>query len=208
MSLELFLSFALTTLILDLAPGPAVTLVVSMTMGKSLKSGLLASIGLQIGNIVWFSASVAAMLLSYHLSNTLMFVLTYGGSFYLIYLGLKSFIKLPDIFWFLNRTHKINPSLYASSLSAGFMTTISNPKSYIYWLAFLPQFQPSTGPTLIHNLILLATALPITLSTQVCYALIARRAQQTLVGDVWKQRFDYLSGAVMIGVGLWMILTH
>jgi len=203
MSFELWLSFALATFLMDLSPGPAVTLVIGLTVGKNLKEGLLAAAGLELGELFWCGVAVTAMLLSYRISGVLMDALSWAGAAYLIYLGLKSFIPLPDLL----RSRAGRPFPH-SSLLTGFTMQLGNPKTYLYWLAFLPQFQPASGPTLAHNLALIAVVVPITLFTSCGYALLAHRAKETLVKDPWKRRLDYLSGGVMICIGAWMILRH
>lgn len=200
MSFDLWLTFILTTFVLDLAPGPAVTLIIGITLGKSLKDGLKVVAALQIGELIWAAIAVAAILLSYRLSAHVMSVLTYGGSLYLVYLGLASFFGEKEIKPGLD--YKRSPFLI------GIMTQLANPKSYLYWLAFLPQFQPHSGPTLVHNMKLIVVVTAITLTTEFSYVAFAHMAKQKLLDKKWDTKLNRLSGVVLIIVGLWMIFIN
>ncbi len=213
MSLALWISFTLATLLVDLTPGPSVMLAVSVTISRSLKHGLQTIAGLQTGSLIWFTVAVVAMLSSYDVSTKFLDIFGVAGALYLCYMGLRSFVSLPDIFAFLDFRKKFSVDVAGKDKSppaywAGLMTQLANPKSYIYWLAFLPQFQPAGGPNLGHNLLLMLIATIGTVGTLLLFVYFAHKMRHLFINKIWQQRLDWLSGGVLIALGLWMLGRH
>lgn len=132
-----------------LVPGPAVLLVLSRTVQGGPKIGLVTGAGIACGDFVhtiFAAVGLSAVLMSSAMAFN---VVKYLGAAYLLYLGYKAFREKPS-----------DPAL--SSVSAGFtlrpgqalvqavLTEVLNPKTALFFLAFLPQFvRPERGSTLM-----------------------------------------------------------
>jgi len=198
--------FALAATLLLLTPGPAVLYIVARSVEQGRTAGLASVFGITTGTLVHVLASTLGLsaLLA---SSTLAFaVVKYAGAGYLIYMGARRILKRAD-------TPASSLKLPRRSLGRlyrdGFVVNLLNPKTGLFFLAFLPQFvDPSRGavPFQIAFLGLLFTLMGLT--SDGLYALVAGTAgrwvkRQSRYLD-WER---YITGSVFIGLGLTAALT-
>jgi threonine/homoserine/homoserine lactone efflux protein len=195
-----FSLFVVASLTLLLTPGPAVMYVVTRSVDQGRKAGLISVLGIQTGtfvHVVGAALGISALLLS----SALVFDLVkYLGAAYLIYLGVRKLmtpVKREEIVV----TQEKN--LRATYLQ-GVVVAILNPKTALFFLAFLPQFvDASQGQTTLQTLILGMTFLLMALVTDGMYALLSGTAGNWLKASVWYLRFQrYLAGGVYVGLGV------
>jgi len=164
MTLDTWLTFAVLELLLCLTPGPAVLFVTTSTVTRGLRAGLTATAGILASNLMYFVVSatgVAAILLA---STTLFEVLRYGGSAYLLFLGLRMLLSKPAPV-----TDAPTPAVADISLMHGFMEQTLNPKAIAFCVALLPQCVNPAASVAPQNAILTITALVIEASVMLCY---------------------------------------
>jgi threonine/homoserine/homoserine lactone efflux protein len=138
-SLVLFMTGAMLLL---LVPGPAVLYITSRSIGLGRAAGLVSAMGIAVGTL--FHAAAATLGLSALLvssASAFRFV-KYAGAAYLIYLGIRT-LRGGD-------TADLDPSAERRSLRSifaqGVLVNLLNPKTALFFLAFLPQFiDPSRG---------------------------------------------------------------
>lgn len=195
-----FSLFVVASLTLLLTPGPAVMYVVTRSVDQGRKAGLISVLGIQTGtfvHVVGAALGISALLLS----SALVFDLVkYLGAAYLIYLGVRKLVtpvKREEIVV----TQEKN--LRATYLQ-GVVVAVLNPKTALFFLAFLPQFvDASQGQTTLQTLILGMTFLLMALVTDGTYALLSGTAGNWLKASVWYLRFQrYLAGGVYVGLGV------
>ena len=200
MLLTNFSLFVVASLTLLLTPGPAVMYVVTRSVDQGRKAGLISVLGIQTGtfvHVVGAALGISALLLS----SALVFDLVkYLGAAYLIYLGVRKLmtpVKREEIVV----TQEKN--LRATYLQ-GVVVAVLNPKTALFFLAFLPQFvDASQGQTTLQTLILGMTFLLMALVTDGTYALLSGTAGNWLKASVWYLRFQrYLAGGVYVGLGV------
>jgi threonine/homoserine/homoserine lactone efflux protein len=209
MSGELWLVFIIVSALVDLTPGLTITAVVSVAISRGFGEGLKAVVGALCGNFAIAGFAVASVFLSYHLSASFLETVSLAGALYLIYIGLKPFVILPDLLAFLRPSRKSVETLGRSSaFLAGLVTPPINPGCYFYWLALFPQFQPSAGPTLPHSLALVLTDTLINAMTLSLYAYIASRIRHLFIREKYRHLLDWLSGGALLMVGGWVLFKH
>ncbi len=132
-----------------LVPGPAVLLVLSRTIQGGPKIGVVTGVGIAGGDFVhtvFAAVGLSAVLASSAVAFNLV---KYLGAAYLLYLGCKAFREKPS-----------DPALPAAAAAAtlrpgqalvqAVVTEVLNPKTALFFLAFLPQFvRPERGSTLM-----------------------------------------------------------
>jgi threonine/homoserine/homoserine lactone efflux protein len=193
--------FAAAAILLLLTPGPAVLYIVARSVEQGRVAGLASVCGIATGTLVHVLA--AALGLSALLaSSALAFaVVKYAGAVYLIYIGVRRILSRADApAAQINLPRRSLGRLYRD----GFIVNLLNPKTALFFLAFLPQFvDPSRGAVAaqIAFLGLLFTLMGMT--SDALYALVAGTAGR------WVQRNDrylrwerYVTGGVFIGLGL------
>jgi threonine/homoserine/homoserine lactone efflux protein len=164
--------FLLASFVLAVTPGPGVFYIVTRSVAQGRRSGLASVIGVAAGN---FGNAVAASLglAALFAASSLAFeIVKYAGAAYLIYLGIKamrskSAITAPEAI-------KIVPLW--PIFRDGFVVALLNPKTAIFFTAFLPQFMTAnatSGAALAQALLLSAMFVLIATVTDAMYALLA-----------------------------------
>jgi threonine/homoserine/homoserine lactone efflux protein len=193
------------TLALLIVPGPAVLYITARSANQGRLAGLVSVLAIETANFL--QAVAAALGLSaILLSSALAFdIVKYLGAAYLIYLGIR---KL------LTRDSGIeNEEVQRESLSRiywqGFLVNILNPKTALFFFAFLPQFvDPERGSVTVQTLMLGAIFVGFALITDSLYALLASSLAGQLKGNKHFQKGQrYFAGLVYIGLGITTALT-
>jgi threonine/homoserine/homoserine lactone efflux protein len=145
------LTFIAVVLMLFLIPGPAVFLTVSQTIKGGKVNGIITGIGIAVGDLIHTFTSVVGLSAILMASSLAFEAVKYLGAAYLIYLGVTALIEKPKqaeepIF------KKVNT---IGSFRQALLIELLNPKTSLFFLAFLPQFVQSNGyPVAIQLLIL------------------------------------------------------
>jgi threonine/homoserine/homoserine lactone efflux protein len=197
-NLELFISAALVLL---LVPGPAVFYIFARSVERGRLAGFVSILGIHTATLVHVAA--AALGLSAVLaSSALAFsAIKYAGAAYLIWLGLKKIFGSVE-------ASAVNVTVQGSGhwrlFRDGFFVNLLNPKTALFFLAFLPQFvEVDRGHVAIQIafLGLLFTFLGIT--TDGCYAFAAGTVGNRLKrSPAYLEVERYVSGVLFIGLGL------
>ena len=181
-NLGLFIGAALVLL---LVPGPAVLYIVARSVAQGRLAGLVSIVGIHSATLVHVAAAalgLSALLASSALAFS---VVKYAGAAYLIWLGLKKIFGRSEVCRPRRHPHGYG---YGRLFRDGFIVNLLNPKTALFFLAFLPQFvEASRGHVAmqIAFLGLLFTLLGII--TDGCYALAAGT-----VGNWLKRNRAYL----------------
>lgn len=182
-------------------PGPAVLYIVARSLDGGPVAGIVSTLGIAAGSLVHvgFAAfGLSALLMS---SAVAFSFVKYLGAAYLIYLGLKKiFSRAPDGSGGTPRT----PTSHVRSFYQGFWVNVLNPKTALFFFAFLPQFADPTRGSVAWQIVFLG-GLFITMGivSDGTYALLAGGMGRWLRGHrgvVRRQRF--LTGGVYVALGL------
>ncbi|OHV76081.1 LysE family translocator [Rhizobium sp. LCM 4573] len=136
-SLELFLAFLTTTAVFAYIPGPAMLYAAAQTLARGRWSGLMATLGIHVGGYAHVLAAAAGLSVLFHAVPILYTAVKLAGAAYLIWLGITLFrakvagnAELPEI------AQKSGRRAFFESVTV----EVLNPKTAIFFLAFLPQF--------------------------------------------------------------------
>jgi threonine/homoserine/homoserine lactone efflux protein len=195
-SLMLFFSAAVVLLAI---PGPAVAYIVGRSVGQGRRAGVVSALGIGVGTLVHVAAAMlglSALLMS---SAVAFGVVKYLGAAYLIFLGIQK-LRQKDSF----SASSSRPTKLIRVFTQGIVVNVLNPKTALFFFAFLPQFvDPSTGKV-AGQIFFLGTlfALMGVLSDMV-WALFAGTLARSLQNrSRWSQAPHYISGAILISLGL------
>jgi threonine/homoserine/homoserine lactone efflux protein len=191
--------FVAAALALLLVPGPAVLYIVARSVDQGRSAGLISVLGVHLGSLVHVTAA-AVGLSSLLVSSAVAFsVVKYTGAAYLIYLGVRALIarEEPD-------DVEVRAAPLGTLLRQGAVVNILNPKTALFFLAFLPQFvDPDAGYVAAQLVFFGLVFVALGLVTDSLYALAAGTAG----GWLRSSRFfvgarRWVSGTVFIGLGL------
>jgi threonine/homoserine/homoserine lactone efflux protein len=197
-NLGLFISAALVLLLI---PGPAVLYIVARSVEQGRLAGFVSDIGIHTATLVHVVAAALGLSAVIASSALAFSVVKYAGAAYLIWLGLKKLfghVDAPDL------NDSLRAQGYARLFRDGFIVNLLNPKTALFFLAFLPQFvdlNRGHGSMQIAFLGLLFTLLGFI--TDGCYALAAGTAGGWMKRSRSYLELDrYVGGALFIGLGL------
>jgi threonine/homoserine/homoserine lactone efflux protein len=191
--------FVLAALALLLVPGPAVLYVVARSIDQGRAAGLVSVLGVHLGSLVHVTAA-AVGLSSLLVSSAVAFsVVKYAGAAYLIYLGVRALMTREE-------PHAVDvaPAPLRKLLRQGAVVNILNPKTALFFLAFLPQFvDPDAGYVAAQLVFFGLVFVALGLVTDSLYALAAGTAGGWLrTSRAFAGARRWVSGTVFIGLGL------
>ncbi len=144
-------TFIAVVLGLFLIPGPAVLLVFARTVQGGRKTGILTGLGIATGDFVHTLAAAVGLSALLHTSALAFSAVKYAGAGYLIYLGIRAFLEKPRA----TALPEVAATAPAKSFFQAVLVEVLNPKTALFFLAFLPQFvQPVQGPPMAQLMLL------------------------------------------------------
>jgi homoserine/homoserine lactone efflux protein len=204
-TLQLWLAYTVASTILLLIPGPTVLLVMSYALSGGPRSAWRTVPGVVGGDATAITLSLLGMGALLAASATLFAALKWVGAAYLIYLGVRLWRSPPD----------------ASVLAAGgpgapggrnesgwrvcahaYVVTALNPKSIVFFVAFLPQFIVPQAPLLPQAVLLVVTFLVLAGINALGYALLTGTLRRALRRPGTLGVLNRVSGSVLIGAGV------
>lgn len=143
--------FLSAAVLLTLMPGPDILFVITQSMIRGKKAGIIFASGLCTGLIVHTVAVSLGLSLLLYKSTVAFTVLKFIGAAYLLYLGVKSFLNRHADSLALSGNQKAEHKLYRK----GILMNILNPKVLLFFMAFFPQFVHSDKTNITGELLLL-----------------------------------------------------
>ena len=192
--------FILASVVLLLTPGPAVLYIIARSVNQGRRAGLVSVCSIEVGNFMHVLAAtlgLSALLLS---SAVAFSVVKYLGASYLVYLGLRTLLTREAI----QTPGSSQPQSLRRIFSQGVVVAALNPKTALFFVAFLPQFVvPSQGAIAGQMLALGCIFIMLAVISDSMYALLAGTVGQWLKGPRSVGRAErYLVGGVYIGLGV------
>ncbi len=192
--------FAVAALALVVVPGPAVLYVVAQSVEHGRRAGVVSALGIQAGGLVHVLAA-AIGLSSLLVSSALAFeVVKYAGAAYLVYLGVRRLLARAGT----AEGEAPRVRSLRRLFTQGTVVNVLNPKTALFFFAFLPQFvDPDTGHAVVQMLVLGLVFLVIATLSDGTYALLAGTAARRLRGSrAYGSAERWVSGTVFLGLGL------
>jgi threonine/homoserine/homoserine lactone efflux protein len=198
----LLAAFLTASVLLAVTPGPGVLYIVARCLSQGRASGLACAAGVAAGNFCNALASALGLAGVLTASSTAFAVLKWAGAAYLIGLGLQALRAAPAV----------GPTLLATVplrrvARDGFVVALLNPKTALFFAAFLPQFIQPQAPVVAQSMVLGTVFVAIAATTDGAYVLLAAR-----VAPLWADRSPrwgrWFSGGTYIGLGVLTALTE
>ncbi len=203
-SWPLFSAFLLASLVLAVTPGPGVFYVVTRSLVQGRRSGLVSVAGVALGNLGNALATSLGLAALFAVSAAAFTIVKYAGALYLMYLGVRMLHHAQD------ETPAALPqdALLARIYRDGFIVALLNPKTTVFFAAFLPQFLTSGMPPVLQTMALGALFVAIAAVTDSAYALAAGAIAPALARARGVRRFGRrLGGGMFIGLGVFTALA-
>ncbi|GGE29629.1 lysine transporter LysE [Agaricicola taiwanensis] len=195
MALDIWFTFVASSSVMLLIPGPTALLVVSYALGQGRRSALATAAGVVLGDFLAMTLSlvgVGALLMA---SATLFTLVKWIGAAYLVWLGIKLWRAKPS-------AGDAAPASQTRMFGHAFAVTALNPKSIVFFIAFLPQFIDPAVSLLPQVAILEVTFLALSGLNALFYALVASQAHRAIRSDNVLRTINRAGGSLLIGAGV------
>jgi threonine/homoserine/homoserine lactone efflux protein len=200
----LLIAFCAASLVLALTPGPAVLYIVARTLGQGRPSGFASVGGVALGNFGNAAGAALGLGALFAWSSTAFTVVKWAGALYLVWLGVQALRRPPASLDGTAPLHDRPGRVFRD----GFWVALLNPKTALFFAAFLPQFISPEGSPVVQSLALGTTFVVIAASSDMAYVLLAGSIAPLLSRARGAARFGrYLSGGTFIGLGVLAALS-
>ena len=201
------LTFIFVVLLLFLIPGPAVFLTITQTIKGGKKNGIVTGLGIAVGDFLHTLAAVLGLSAILMTSSFAFEIVKYMGSAYLVYLGIRAIIeKAHKVEPIDKRESNLNPNM---SFRQAMLIELLNPKTSLFFLAFLPQFVKSGDtPVTIQLLVLGLTFVLMSITYTTSLVLVTSTIGNKLFAKTKKSAkwMGKVVGLVYIGLGIKLAL--
>jgi len=194
------LVFSGVALVLLLVPGPAVIYIVTTAATQGRRAGLMSVAGIHVGTLVQIVAALAGLSAIIVASATAFTVVKLAGAGYLIVVGTRLLLRRAEDTTSSRTQLRSQRKLF----TRGFVVNALNPKTAVFFLAFVPQFvEVGAGHETVQLLALGMTFVCLGLVTDSLYALSAGTlGPRILSAPRIRRRKDMVAGAVYVTLGL------
>ncbi|MBC7933391.1 MAG: LysE family translocator [Rubrivivax sp.] len=197
--------FAGAAAILVFTPGPNTLYIIARSVQQGRTAGIVSSLGVETGTLIHIIAAalgISALLVSSALAFS---VVKYAGAAYLVYLGIKTLLTREKP----AAAETIEAKSLRRTFSQAVLVNVLNPKSAIFFFAFLPQFiDAKRGAAATQILCFGAIVVVLGFTSGTLYSLLAGSIGNVLRGNLKFLRAQrYFAGSVYIGLGAATALT-
>jgi threonine/homoserine/homoserine lactone efflux protein len=197
-SLTAILLFAAASIVLLVVPGPSVLYIVTRSVSQGRRAGLISVLGVHAGSAVHVAAAALGLSALLASSATAFTTVKYLGAAYLLWLGVQKRRRRPPA-----PVEHAPPVRRSRLFTQGMVVNVLNPKTAIFFLAYLPQFvDPDRGPVAVQIIVLGGCFILLGIVSDGGYAVLAGslagRIRRTRTAQ---RRLDRASGVVFLGLG-------
>jgi threonine/homoserine/homoserine lactone efflux protein len=195
-----FALFCVAALALAVVPGPAVLYIVAQSVDQGRLAGFVSALGIGVGGLVHVVAATIGLSSLLASSATAFAIVKYAGAAYLVMLGIRRLLTRETIEDDIVRVPRTHRRLFVD----GVVVNVLNPKTALFFIAFLPQFvDPNAAAPTLQIFALGLVFVVIALSSDSLWALAAGTAGAWLKRSSWYLGVKrWVTGTVFIGLGL------
>jgi threonine/homoserine/homoserine lactone efflux protein len=193
-------AFVVASLVLAITPGPGVFYIVSRSLVQGRRSGIISVLGIALGNLGNALAASLGLAALFAVSSLAFAVVKYAGAAYLVYMGVRMLLARDG------GTAPAAPLPPGRVFRDALVVSLLNPKTTIFFAAFLPQFVTTAAAPMRQSLALGLLFVLIAIVTDGLYALGAGSVSRMLAGGV-SRIGRRLGGGLFIGLGLFTALS-
>jgi threonine/homoserine/homoserine lactone efflux protein len=192
--------FGIAALVLLLTPGPAVLYIVTRSVDQGRRAGLVSVAGVHVGTLAHILAAAAGISALLAASATAFGIVKYLGAAYLVYIGVRRLLDRRSV----TAAAPGEPKRLRRAFLDGVIVNVLNPKTGLFFLAFLPQFVTVSRGHVGEQIVWLGVVFVLLGAiTDSLYALTAGSAARWLRGKpAFLSSERWVSGGLYIGLGV------
>jgi len=201
MSFEHWFAFAAASAVMLAIPGPTILLVISYALGHGRRTAGATVAGVALGDFTAMTSSMLGLGALLATSAAIFTALKWLGAAYLIWLGVKLW-RAPLAGTEATAEGAMREEKALRIFAHAYVVTALNPKSIVFFVAFLPQFLDLSRPVLPQMAIFELTFLVLATANALAYALMASAARGTIRKPKVQKLVNRVGGSLLMGAGL------
>jgi threonine/homoserine/homoserine lactone efflux protein len=192
-------SLAIALFVLAVTPGPGVLATVGRSLSSGFKPAAFFILGILFGDLFFLSFAILGLGVVATAMGKFFIIIKILSGGYLVFLGGKLLINPPEK---LNVVAQQSEGLTFKNTLAGFGLTLSNPKTILFYVSFLPTFMNVTLFSL-HDYFIASTEVFIVIGgVLLSYAYLTGFVRKFISNQKIMRRMNRTSGALLVGVGI------
>ena len=197
-----FITFLIAITLLTISPGVDTLLVMRNTARGGWKDGLVTSLGICSGLFVHAAVSAVGISVILLQSAWAFNALKFAGALYLIWLGIQSIRNLKALPMDQVRGVGVRTTSWTRSIREGLLSNVLNPKTIVFYMAFLPQFISPTQSPMVQSLFMAGIHFVIGLVWLGILTVVVCRLKSFGAGSGVEKWVQGVTGGVMILLGI------
>ncbi|MGE0099136.1 MAG: LysE family translocator [Hydrogenophaga sp.] len=198
-SWPLLSAFMLASLVLAVTPGPGVVYILARSLAQGRRHGMASVAGVALGNFGNAVGAALGLAALFAVSSLAFTVVKFAGAAYLIYLGVQA-LRAPVV---APEDSAPAPDSLRRIFRDGFLVALLNPKTALFFAAFLPQFLVAQGSVVAQSVALGAIFVAMAALSDTAYALAAGWIAPRLTRlRRFRRAGRYLTSGTFVGLGV------
>ena len=191
--------FCLASVALAVVPGPAVTYIVTQSVDKGRRAGLVSALGVASGGLVHVVAATVGLSALIASSATAFTTVKLVGAVYLVAIGIRRILRREE-----DAVVQPVPTPHRQLYVQGVVVNVLNPKTALFFLAFLPQFVDTSRGSVAAQVAFLGVLFAlIAFTSDALYALLADLLAGKLRRSSGAAKLRrWVSGGIFIALGV------
>ncbi len=199
---EQILAFVLTSLAIELTPGPNMAYLAVLSVDRGHRAGYAAVAGVTLGLLVLglIAGLGGATLISE--TRWLYETVRWGGVAFLVWLAWDSYREA-------QRPPESGPTdqRFRAYLTRGLVTNLLNPKAAVFYIAVMPNFVELTRPALPQALTFTLVYVAVATAVHAAIVFLGGTLQPILASTRWRGRLGMVFGIVLVLIAIWLAVT-
>jgi len=186
-------------LVLAASPGPGVFATIARALASGFRPTIAVIWGIVLGDVIFLLFAAFGLSMVAKALGNLFFIVKICGGAYLIWLGVKIWLKKPES---VTADQDLNTASRWGNFATGLVITLSNPKVILFYCGFLPTFLDLSAlayTDLVVVVIIITIVLSGVLGT---YGFLASRARRWFTNQQSVRRLNRAAGGVMVATGV------
>lgn len=193
------IGFFVAMLILAASPGPGVFATVARALASGFRPALAVIGGIVSGDIIFLLFAAFGLSMVARALGNLFFIVKLCGGAYLIWLGIRIWLKDPEP---ISDTPDTDRRSRWGNFVSGLVITLSNPKVILFYCGFLPTFLDLSTLTVLDLAIVVGIITAVLVGVLGSYAFLASRARNMFTRRRSIRRLNRAAGGVMVAAGV------
>ena len=202
MDIKIYLAFLVVSFGVIVVPGPNVLVIISTSIAHGSRRGLQTVAGTSLAMAVQLVIVAIGTVWIVKLISNGLYYLKWGGVIYLLCLGVY---HLKTAICCGKQKLEISAS---STFTRGFLVSLSNPKTLLFFSAFLPQFVSGTADYNLQILLLSMSFLVMAMVLDSCYAMLSSRLTLLIKSQYLNSIQNGFSGLLFLSASAWLAVTN